>query len=359
MQICFFFPSLKNDQNNAIFGSMYSSFFYQLELQGMPVKFTTDLDKIEGDILVVGIGGGGERNAAKAMLKFKGPVILSTYNTYICFYKSFLKRWKSKILFAYNPDFADLNFVKYNLVGITYYHFPFGSDEKIFYPFDTEKKYDITFLGNANSGFGREKYIQKLVDYAIKNNLNIFLAGSGWEKYGFSYRIVEHGVETNEIYNQSRICVNIHNDRQYAGIDKEMDANNRLFDLAMAGCCQISNGEQMVNRYFKKNEVVTADHQDQWIELVDYYLNHESERLLIGQNAHVRALADHTWEKRAANFIEYINENYSKHVNRNQNATLFTIFLRYFDQFIIPPYLYKEIKIVRFILIKLNLYTQK
>jgi len=194
MQICFFFPSLKNDQNNAIFGSMYSSFFYQLELQGMPVKFTTDLDKIEGDILVVGIGGGGERNAAKAMLKFKGPVILSTYNTYICFYKSFLKRWKSKILFAYNPDFADLNFVKYNLVGITYYHFPFGSDEKIFYPFDTEKKYDITFLGNANSGFGREKYIQKLVDYAIKNNLNIFLAGSGWEKYGFSYRIVEHGV---------------------------------------------------------------------------------------------------------------------------------------------------------------------
>ena len=359
MQICFYFPSLKNDQNNAIFGSMYSSFFKQLEVMGMNVKFTTDLAEIEGDLLVVGIGNGGEPLAAKAMHRFKGPVILSVYNAYICFYRSFLKRWKSRILFAYNPDFATLNFKKYNSVGISYYHFPFASDEEVFKPQNTEKKYDITFLGNANSGFGREKYIKRLVEYAKSNHLNVFLAGAGWDKFGYPYRIVNHGTETNTIYNESKICLNIHNDRQFAGIEKEMDANNRLFDLAMAGCCQISNGEQMVSKYFDQNEVVTADNPDKWIKSIDYYLKNETERLKIGLQAHERALKDHTWEKRATEFKTIINEKYAEYAHRSQKINFLVIFFRFLDQFIVPLYLFKEIRIVRLILSKFGFYTKK
>jgi glycosyltransferase involved in cell wall biosynthesis len=359
MQICFYFPSLKNDQNNAIFGSMYSSFFKQLEVKGMNVKFTTDLADIEGDILVVSIGSGGEPLAAKAMHKFKGPVILSVYNAYICFYRSFLKRWKSRILFAYNPDFATLNFEKYKSVGIPYYHFPFGSDEQIFKPLIIEKKYDISFLGNANSGFGREKYIEKLIEYAQSKKLNVFLAGSGWAKFGFPYQIVNHGDETNLIYNESRICVNIHNDRQFAGIDKEMDANNRLFDLAMAGCCQISNGEQMVVKYFDKDEVVSVDNPDKWIDSIDYYLNNETERLELGLKARERAFTEHSWEKRATEFNNIINEKYSEYTQRSQKINFLVTLFRFLDQFIVPLYLFKEIRIVRLILTKIGIYTKK
>lgn len=359
MQICFYFPSLKNDQNNAIFGSMYSSFFNQLENKGLLVKFTTELAEIEGDILVVSIGGGGEPFAAKAMHIFSGPVILSVYNTYITFNKSFLKRWKSRIIFAYNPDFATLNFEKYNSVGIPYYHFPFGSDEHIFKPLDMPKKYDIAFLGNGNSGFGREKYIVKLIEYAKSKKLNVFLAGSGWDKFGFPYRIVNHGNETNIIYNESKVCVNIHNNRQFAGIDKEMDANNRLFDLAMAGSCQISNGEQMVSRYFNKDEVVTADEPDKWIEKIDYYLNNDTERIQICKKARERAMIDHTWQLRAVEFNKFINENYPVYNDRNQKIPILTSTIRYFDQFVIPPYQLKEIRIIRYLLIKLGLYVRK
>ncbi len=359
MQICFYFPSLKNDQNNAIFGSMYSSFFKQLEVKGINVKFTTDLADIEGDILVVSIGSGGEPLAAKAMHRFKGPVILSVYNAYICFYRSFLKRWKSRILFAYNPDFATLNFEKYNSVGIPYYHFPFGSDEHIFKPLDMPKKYDIAFLGNADSGFGREKYIEKLIEYAQSKKLMVFLAGVGWDKFGFPYRIVKHGSETNLIYNESKVCVNIHNDRQFAGIDKEMDANNRLFDLAMAGCCQISNGEQVVSKYFDKNEVVAADNPEKWIDLIDYYLKNETERIGLGLKARERAFKDHNWEKRATEFIAVINENYADYIKRNKKINFLVTFFRYLDQFIVPTYLFKEIRIIRLILIKFGFYTKK
>ena len=359
MQICFYFPSLKNDQNNTIFGSMYSSFFKQLELQGMSVKFTTDLEKIEGEILVVGIGSGGENLAARAMLKFNGPVVLSVYNSYISFYRSFLKRWRSRIIFAYNPDFADLNFRKYGSVKIPYYHFPFGSDEKVFYPIEIEKKFDIVFLGNANSGFGRDRYINQLIDYTKTNQLKVFLAGSGWDKYGYPYQIVKHGVDTNLIYNSAKVCINIHNNRQFAGNEIEMDANNRLFDLAMAQCCQVSNGEQMIVKYFDKSEVSTADDPIEWINKIDYYLKHEEERKQLGLNARKRALKDHTWEIRATEFIRIINENYSQYGLRNQKVNFVISSLRYLDQYIKPIYLFKEIRIVRFILLKLRFYKPK
>jgi len=359
MQICFYYPTLQNYQNKAIFGNMYSSFFKQLELHGTHVILVTDLSEIDGDILVVSIGGGGEPSAAKAMNLFKGPVILHIHNTYLYFYKSFLKRWSSRILFAYCTDFASLNFSSYNSLGIPYYHFPFGSDCTIFYPQNLEKKYDIAFLGNANSGFGRGKYIEKLIQYSKDNNLSVFLAGAGWDKYGYPYRIIKHGAETNEIYNHSKVCVNIHNDRQFAGIDKEMDANNRLFDLAMAGCCQISNGEQMVIRYFEKDEVDTADEPDKWIEKIDYYLNNDTERILICKKARERALIDHTWQLRAVEFNKFINENYPAYNDRIQRIRILTSILRYFDQFIIPPYQLKEIRIIRYLLIKLGLYVRK
>jgi spore maturation protein CgeB len=138
-----------------------------------------------------------------------------------------------------------------------------------------------------------------------------------------------------------------------------MDANNRLFDLSMAGCCQVCNGVQVVEKYFNKSEVATADDPDQWIEKIDYYLQHESEREILGQNARRRALADHTWQLRATDFIRIFEENYSKYNNRNQSVSILVKIVRYADQFITPPYLLKEIRIVRFFLTKIGLYTKK
>lgn len=348
MKICFYFPSLKNDQNRAIFGNMYNSFLSELNKLGINAYLTTEASEIDGEILITSIGGNMERLAAKAMHKFQGPVILSTYNANLCFNRPFLRHWKSRILFAYNPDYATLNFKKYGSEGISYYHFPFGSDENVFFPLYLPKQYDIAFLGNANSGYGREKYISRLIKYAKDNNLNVFLAGYGWEKFGYPYQIVEHGTATNEIYNSAKICINIHNDRQYAGLDTEMDANNRLFDLAMAQCCEISNGESMVSKYFERDEVITADDPDIWIEKIDYYLKHESERNKISSNARKRAIKDHSWRARAEDFAKMIEENYTFYADRTQKSSLSTFVFRYLDQYLMPLYLLKEIRIVKY-----------
>ncbi len=344
IQICFYFPFLKNSQSRTLFGNMYSSFFDALRRSGVGVTCATEIDAIKGDVLVVVIGGGYEPLAAKAMHAYQEPIILYVHNTYLSFYKSFLKRWQSRILFAYNPDYATLNYQKYNSVQIPYYHFPFGSDKQIFYPMNLAKKYDIAFLGNANSGFGRDRYIQPLVKYIRKNNLKIFLAGSGWEKFGFPYQIVENGTQTNEIYNSSKICINIHNDRQYLGIDKEMDANNRLFDLAMAQCCQISNGEKMIRKYFEPTEVIAVDDPQKWINKIDEYLNNPEARRAIAVNARSRALKDHQWDSRANDFIQMIAENIPEWEKKDQKIGIPTHCLRYLDQYIISPYKIKDVR---------------
>ena len=359
MQICFYFPFLKNNQNEAFFGGMYHSFFLGLEKLGIRVNFTTKLSNIKGDVLVLVIGGGLESDAAKAMHFYKGPVVLYVHNAYLNFNKNFLKRWKSRIILAYNPDYATLNFKKYLSVNIPYYHFPFGSDEDIFYPLNIEKKYDLVFLGNGNSGYGRDKYIKRLVEYTNQNRLKVFLAGTGWEKYGFPKQIIKHGAELNEIYNSGKICINIHNDRQYLGLDLEMDANNRLFDLAMSQSCQISNGEEMIIRYFTNQEVITADEPEKWIEKIDYYLKHKEERERIAYNARKRALSEHTWSLRAEEFKMFVTENIKDYNSRSQKICFIDTIFRYIDQFIIPTYLLKEIRIIRYFLIKIGKYVQK
>jgi glycosyltransferase involved in cell wall biosynthesis len=350
---------LKRTQNNALFGDMYSSFFNALRKNNIKVNLAKELNEISGDILILVIGGGWEPVAAKAMNLFRGPVILYVHNAYLGFNKYFLCRWSSRILFAYNPDFAQLNFKKYKSVNIPYHHFPFASDENIFYPLNLPKQYDIVFIGNGNSGFGREKYIKLLIEYAKKNKLQIFLGGSGWKKYGFHYRIVEHGEQINVLYNTSKICINIHNDRQYLGEEIEMDANNRLFDLAMAQCCQISNGEQMVLKYFEKDEVVTADDPIEWINKIDYYLKNTNDREEVALKARQRAIKDHTWNIRAKEFIDIINQYYLDYSVRSQKINLITLFLRKSDQYLNLKYQVKEIKIIRFCLKKMGLYIQK
>jgi hypothetical protein len=357
MQICFFFPSLKNEQNNSQFRGMYASFFKAVENLGVKVSLVTNLDQIEGDILGLIIGGGFEPYAAKAMHVFKGPVILYVHHAYICFYKSFLKRWRSRILFAYSTDFANLTYNKYASVDIAYYHIPFASDEAIFYPLNLEKRYDIVFLGNANSGYGRDRYIDLLIKYVKKNNLEILLAGNGWEKYGYPYQLIVHGKLLNIVYNLGKICVNIHNDRQFLGMEYEMDANNRVFDLALAGCFQVSNGENMIIKYFEKDEVVTADDPHEWIKKIDYYLKDNKKREEICIKARAHAIKEHTWHFRACDFIEIINKHLSNY-NPDHKVSLLVKILRFSDQYILPTYRYKEIRIVRRLLKILGVYKQ-
>lgn len=347
MKICFYNLNLNNPIIHSSFGGMYRSFWKAIASKGHTVTFSDSTDSMDCDVLVVPLGGLQEKSSSKAMAKFTGPVVVYVPPANNWFYESFLKRWSHKIICAYGTDSSDLSYKKYNELRIPYYHLPFASDETIFMPLDLPKLYDIVFIGNANSGVGRYRYTNLLMENAKNKNWKVLLIGSGWEKYDHPFQLVAHGELLNMIYNTSKICLNIHNDTQFKGQEFQMDANNRVFDLAMAGCFQLGNAEKLLAKYFDDTEVVAIDDPAKWVEKIDYYLKNEDAMREVRHKAREKALIKHTWNNRAEDFIGMINENSPKFNGMNEKKGILIHLARKLDQYLPPIYQIRQIRIIK------------
>lgn len=310
--IHFFRMGLQNPTVNSCFGGMYRSFFKALCEAGHVVTFSDDRPDTAADLLVAPAGSGQELTSAKAMQACNCPVILYVPPAAVWFRQNFLKRWQDRILFVYGTDRSSFSHAAYQRLGITYHHVPFASDPEIMTPLHLPRHYDILFVGNAGSGSGRDRYITSLMQ-RMKHR-RIMLLGSGWEAYGFPRQLVGWGNLLNLLYNHAQICINLANDEQQLGNNSRLDANNRLFDLAMAGCFQISNAPEIVSSYFKDSEVVSAATPEEWLESINYFLEHPDEAEPYRKEAREKALAEHCWCHRATVFSRYITE----HLNQYQ-----------------------------------------
>ncbi len=304
LHIDFWKLGLDNQRINAWFGGMYRSFFHALERAGARVTLSRLVPNEEADVLVVPVGGGQDKVSARAMDSFCGPVILYVPPASAWFRRGFLERWREYILFAYGTDCSDLTLQSYRTLGIDYYHLPMASGLEVMRPLDLPRQYDVVFVGNPGSGTGRHAYVSALMEAA--QNRRILLIGPGWERYGYPYQCVAWGDLLNLIYNTALVCVNIMNDEQRVGSHYRLDANNRLFDLAMAGCFQISNAPEVVRRYFDDSEVLAFDKPEEWVAAILYYLDHPSQTDSYRVAARNRALAEHTWDHRARIFVEIV-----------------------------------------------------
>lgn len=302
--IDFFSLGLNGHAVNAWFSGMYQSFFEALEEAGCRVTYSNHHPNKEADVLVAPMGGNQDRTSAQAMQAFEGPVILNVGAADYWFRRGFLERWRDRILFVYGADCSRFSNNKFARSGVTYYHLPFASNPDVMHPLKLPKLFDIVFVGNANSGSGRNTYVEPLLRAAHSHNA--LFVGPGWERFGFPSQSIAWGDLLNLLYNLAHVCINISNDEQKAGVDKRLDANNRLFDLAMAGCFQISNAPQVVRRYFDKSEVVAIDPPDEWVAAIMYYLDHPAETEPFRVAARKRALAEHAWQHRATQFVDMI-----------------------------------------------------
>lgn len=338
MKIGFFDLGLKNEVTRASFLGMYESFWESLEKQNNEIEFSYSPNQFSSDIVVVPMGSGQERRGSQVLSSFKGPVVLYVPPANGWFRKSYLERWKHKIIFAYGTDVSGFSEKQYKSVGISYLHLPFGSDQRIFRPLKTEKIYDIIFVGSASSGVGRQEYMTPLLARAKKNNWKMLLLGNGWGNYGFPTQLVAHGELLNAIYNLGKVCINIVNNGQFRFPDVRLDVNNRLFDLALAGCFQVSNAKQLISKYFNDNEVVAEDDPDTWVDKIEYYLDHPDERNRLAANAREKAVMEHTWDARASEFLKQVESNLSGfQQNQERNSLGFTLY-RQLDKKVPPAY---------------------
>jgi hypothetical protein len=335
LRIDFFSMGLEDPIIRCWFGGMYESFFNALRIAGCLVTLSSEKPRKNADVLVVPMGGGQDKCSAKAMHEFGGPVILNVGAAAYWFRKSFLERWHEQILFAYGADCSDYSPRVFEESGIPYYHLPFASTPKVMRPLNLPKIYDVVFVGNAGSGIGRHNYVEPFMR-AI-NSERVLLMGPGWERYGFPSQSIAWGELLNIIYNLSHICINISNDEQKKGSFQRLDANNRLFDLAMAGCFQVSNAPQVVRRYFTESEVVAIDSPCEWVDAVLYYVNHPDETESFRIASRKRAMDEHTWSHRATQFRQIIEMHLTNRSSSVGQTSVWNHIVRSLDTHT-PPY---------------------
>ena len=215
-----------------------------------------------------------------------------------------VKRWQDK---GYN------NFI----------YSPFGCNHRFFVKKDLDKIYDVSFIG------GRHPYRAWVVNRLRKAGVDVNAWGYGWPNGRLSFEAMV------DVFNQSRINLNLSNNESWdfryifsltrpvketlsvmkstirattikdAKIYEQVKA--RHFEINACGGFQLSYYvEGLESHYHIGNEIAIYESVDALTDKVKYYLKNEDEREGIAQNGYMRALRDHTMEKRFQNIFRQL-----------------------------------------------------
>ena len=158
---------------------------------------------------------------------------------------------------------------------------------------------DLGFLANRLPD--RERRCDEFFFSVAQQNpdLSFVLGGSGWENKPRSgnVRYVGHVYthQHNEFNSSNRLLLNVNRDSM-ASVG--FSPATRIFEAAGAGACIVSDAWEGVESFFEPNrEILIAENGDQ----VARYLRDRSDASIaeVGAAARLRALAQHTYEKRA------------------------------------------------------------
>lgn len=105
------------------------------------------------------------------------------------------------------------------------------------------------------------------------------------------------GEDMLKILSAAKLCFNTHGDFVFYG------GNLRLFEVAGAGICQISDDLPGTRLWFPdvdgKPTIITYADEDDLRAKVGYYLAHDDERQAVAERAQAHVYAEHTYDRRA------------------------------------------------------------
>lgn len=157
--------------------------------------------------------------------------------------------------------------------------------------FGAERDIDVVFIGalhpnkmpllaRVKKAFGRRCVMHGLT--SVKKNVyfNATFGFPGWIRPVAAREYVR-------LYQRARIGFNVHNRGDYTV------GSFRLFELPANGVMQISDGGPFLEAFFSVGEEIVAHTGDDLVDLIRYYLQHETERVRIARNAYRRVMATH------------------------------------------------------------------
>ena len=178
-------------------------------------------------------------------------------------------------------------------IGLKYMAIPFAMD-----PYYDEKyfvKYQIHDVGFIGSTIEGNRFLDIWYE-PLKDRKDIFKYFSGFNEYpGVKFE------DTNMLFQQTKINLNPHYAHQF-GIPNDtykfgpvFDFNARTFSLAGLGCFQLNNHPYM-KKYF--GEDIPVFDKDNFMDLFNYYLKNEDERIKISKKMQKITLKEHRMENR-------------------------------------------------------------
>ncbi len=175
-----------------------------------------------------------------------------------------------------------------------------------YYPVQTEKKYDVSFVGSAVQN--RIQPIKKILDSGI----NIKVWGAHWNNIPELSHIAGSKVsikEMRDIFSASKISLVLNWDGGYGNI---MQIKGRVFELAACKTFQLNHEYPYLKEYYNYPSELVMYTNNNMIETIQYYLEHDAEREAITSAAYHRTIREHTWKHRLVNVFDTILNNLPK-----------------------------------------------
>jgi spore maturation protein CgeB len=195
---------------------------------------------------------------------------------------------------------------RYRMEGIANIcHLPSSASTAIFYPLPVLPPLaDLTFIGTYSPY--RECILAQLQDFDLR------VYGPGWGKSALDKDKIypeAFGALTNEIFNRSRINLNIHN---WFGQGSAM--NLRLFEVPAAGGFLLTDWvDEIAGTYQDGRHIACWRNVAELRDKIAYYLAHEAERLAIAQAGREHFLLHHSYATQAKFFLDTIYEGQKSH----------------------------------------------
>lgn len=178
--------------------------------------------------------------------------------------------------------------------GATLHHLPFGARQFFAECVPQEPEYDVAFIGSLFHGDrGENKYLTPLLNPLMNKGLRVFVAGC-LGRSPIPYR------ETAKIYERTKVAINFHYPHQKR--EDRAELNGRTFDLAAAGCFQLSDHADAV----QFASVPTLDNGCKWAAYVHAALEDPERRRGTADQARGTVRSAHMWKHRMAEMLEWL-----------------------------------------------------
>ena len=199
------------------------------------------------------------------------------------------KRIKWSMLFDYafvfHPKF-DANFQKSGHPRAVC--LPHAVESDLFNGSELDRVYEVGWVGNLQSnGYDRRRAIIEQLKFHFKMN------------DVYKYYNTE---EMSTVYKQSKIVVNISRD------DYPQDANLRCFEVMAGGALLVTKKPTELEElgFIEGTHYVTYIKDTEINSLVQFYLEHEEQRLTISEKARTLILDNHTYDNRVKTILDLI-----------------------------------------------------